>query len=351
MSRFFHSRYASLEAYTPGEQPRDKQYIKLNTNESPFPPSEGVLRALGESEMADLRLYSDPTAKKLREALALRYDLAPENVYAAGGSDDVLNFAFMSFGEGGVAYPAISYGFYSVFAALHGIAAEEIPLRDDFSIDIADYYDKHKLIVIANPNAPTGLCLSLCEIEDILSRNRDCVVVIDEAYIDFGGESAYTLIPKYDNLLVVQTFSKSRSMAGLRLGYALGNTDLITDLEKLKYSTNPYNLGRLTQLCGTAALAEDDYYMNHCKTIIENREYTKRELRALGFTVTESMANFVFAKSPDIAGEALYLALKQRGILVRHFTREEIADYNRITIGSMDEMQSFIKTVKEILGK
>lgn len=350
MSRFFHSRHAKLEAYIPGEQPRDKRYIKLNTNESPFPPSPGVLRAMTKTEIEDLRLYSDPTAKSLREALAARYDLTSDCVYVAGGSDDVLNFAFMAFGEKGVAYPCVSYGFYSVFAALHGISAEEIALREDFTIDLSDYFDKHKLIVIANPNAPTGICLTRSEIESILLHNKDCVVLIDEAYIDFGGESACSLIPKYDNLLVVQTFSKSRSMAGLRLGYALGNAELIADLEKLKYSTNPYNLGRLTLALGTAALAEDDYYQNNCKTIIENRDFTTRALRDLGFTVLESMANFVFAKSPDIGGEALYIALKERGILVRHFSSPMLTDFNRITIGSMSEMQIFIQTVKEILN-
>lgn len=223
MSRFLNKKYASLEAYTPGEQPRDKKYIKLNTNESPFPPSEGVLRALNGKEVADLRLYPDPECKVLREKLGALYGYGEKNVFVSNGSDDILNFAFMAFCDGGVLFPDISYGFYKVYAELHGAPYETVPLREDFSVAADDYVGRCKNVVIANPNAPTGLSLPLSEVERIVASNRDRVVLIDEAYVDFGGESAIPLVGKYDNLLVVRTFSKSGSLAGGRLGFAVGN--------------------------------------------------------------------------------------------------------------------------------
>ncbi len=349
MSRFMNSKYASMEAYVPGEQPRDKKYIKLNTNESPFPPSPGVFKVINAAKISDLRLYPDPTCRALREKLGELYSVKPEQVYLAGGSDDILNFAFMAYGERGVVYPAISYGFYSVFAELHGINAEEIPLKSDFSIDQTEYYGKNSLVVIANPNAPTGLMLGLDAIEQIVLNNPDGVVMIDEAYIDFGGVSALPLVKKYDNLLVVRTYSKSRSMAGARLGYAFGAPALIADLEKLKYSTNPYNLNSLTQAVCLAALDEDDYYKENCRRIIENRKYAQSELRKLGFAVTDSMANFIFAKSDQISGDELYRRLREEGILVRHFARPEICEYNRITVGTLDDMKAVVSAVKKIL--
>ncbi len=349
MSRFLNEKYAGLEAYVPGEQPQDRQYIKLNTNESPYPPSPGVLAAANALEAEKLRLYSDPACTALRAKLAEVYGVAPENVYLANGSDDILNFAFMAFGQKGVVYPAVSYGFYSVFAALHGLEAEEIALEGDLSIDAAKYRGKAKLVVIANPNAPTGLSLPVSAVEDILRSNPDSVVLIDEAYVDFGGESCLPLLRKYDNLLVVQTFSKSRSLAGARLGYAFGSAELIADLEKLKYSTNPYNINRLTQVIGLAALEEEAYYKENCRRIIENRSYATAALRELGFELTESKTNFIFARSERIGGEELYLALKEKGILVRHFSKPEIREYNRITVGSREEMEQFVAAVKEIL--
>jgi len=349
MSRFLNPKYEALEVYTPGEQPQDMQYIKLNTNESPYPPSPGVLRAVNGEETAKLRLYSDPECRKLRTALAELYGVKMENVYLSNGSDDILNFAFMAFGADGAVFPAISYGFYKVFAQLHGVAARQIPLGEDFSIDPADYYDSGALVVIANPNAPTGLCLSLGEIEGILQKNPDHVVVIDEAYVDFGGESAASLIGRYKNLLVVQTFSKSRSMAGARLGFAIADGELIADLDRIKYSTNPYNINRLTLVAGEAAVAENDYYMANCQKIMETRAYTTEALRELGFTVLPSKANFVFAKSQRIGGQELYEKLKKRGILVRHFSDPRIADFNRITIGTRTEMEVLIQTIRKIL--
>jgi histidinol-phosphate aminotransferase len=248
-------------------------------------------------------------------------------------------------------FPDISYGFYTVFAQLYGIKAKTVPLKEDFTIDPADYYDaKGAMVVIANPNAPTGLILPLTAIEQIVQHNPDSVVLIDEAYVDFGGESAIPLTKKYDNLLVVQTFSKSRSLAGARLGYAIGNASLIADLNKIRCSTNPYNVNRLTLAAGEAAIDTQPYYTENCKRIIETREKTAAALREMHFTVTDSRANFLFAKSDRISGEKLYLALKERGILVRHFTSPRIAEYNRITVGAPEEMQALLSAVRDILG-
>ena len=353
MSRFLAERYAHLEAYTPGEQPTDMKYIKLNTNESPFPPSPGVIRAISEQSVRELRLYSDPDCGILRRTIAQHFGFDKQNVFVSNGSDDILNFSFMAFCDGtrcGVAFPEISYGFYQVYADLYGVDAKRIALEEDFSIRVEDYCGNDRTVVIANPNAPTGIALSREQIERIVASNPDHVVLIDEAYVDFGGESALELVKRYDNLLVVRTFSKSYSLAGARLGFAIGHPDLIADLEKIKYSTNPYNINRLTLLAGTAAIEENDYYMENCKEIIRNRSYLTDALRAMGFTVLPSCANFIFAKSDAIGGEELYLALKARGILIRHFTKEKIKDYNRITIGTIEEMHALTDAIREILS-
>ena len=352
MSRFFSSDYASLTPYTPGEQPRIVNLIKLNTNESPYPPAPSVVEAMTAQQVELLRLYSDPTAKELKEKLAGLYEVKPENVFVSNGSDEVLNFAFMAFADEDhpLVFPEITYGFYPVFAELNRIPYTEIPLKADFSVDYRDYMNLGgKTVVIANPNAPTGLCLTLAEIEAIVRSNPDGVVVIDEAYVDFGAESAVKLVDKYDNLLVTQTFSKSRSLAGARQGFGIGNKALISDLHTVRYSTNPYNVNRMTAAAGYAALCDNDYYMDNCRTIMENRDYTTAALRELGFEVLPSLTNFVFAKSERIGGEALYLELKRRGILVRHFSKASITDYNRITIGTREQMEAFISTVKTIL--
>ncbi|MBO5269576.1 MAG: histidinol-phosphate transaminase [Clostridia bacterium] len=351
MSRFLNEEYVALEAYTPGEQPRDKRYIKLNTNESPFPPSDGVLDALNVREVADLRLYPDPTCKVLREKLAAVFGCGAENVFVSNGSDDILNFAFMAFFSDGVLFPDVSYGFYKVYAELHGVLHETVPLREDFSIAVDDYVGKNKNVVIANPNAPTGLCLSRGEVERIVASNPDRVVLVDEAYVDFGGESAIPLVQKYDNLLVVRTFSKSGSLAGGRLGVAVGSAALISDLEKIKYSTNPYAINRLTLLAGERTVDDREYYAQNCRIIAGNRDYTASALRRLGFFVTESKANFVFAESPDIDGETLYKALRDRGILVRFFGKGRIRNFNRISIGTRADMDAFVEAVGEILAE
>ena len=351
MSTFFSSQLKNLAPYTPGEQPQDQQYVKLNTNESPYPPSAGVIAALNDKEAADLRLYSDPECKELKKALAGYYGVEPENIYVGNGSDEALNFAFLSYATDGrgVAFADITYGFYPVFADLYHIPVQIVPLKSDFSIAPKDYYGLNKTIVIANPNAPTGLALSRDEMEGIIKANPDSVVVVDEAYVDFGAESCVELTKTYPNLLVVQTYSKSRSMAGARLGYAIGNAELIRDLETVKFSTNPYNVNRLTLRAGVQAIAEQDYYTENCKKIMATRAYTKEKLEALGFTVLDSRSNFLFAMKPGTDGGAIYRGLKERGVLVRHFDKDPIRDYNRITIGTPEQMDIFLKKLEELL--
>jgi len=352
MSRFINDKYASLEAYTPGEQPRERKYIKLNTNESPYPPSESVIEAVNREAVSMLNLYPDPTCKSLKDSLAALYGVKNENVFVSNGSDDILNFSFMAFCDGcqrPVKFPEISYGFYKVYAELYGIKYSAIPLNEDFTLNISDYFGNNANVVIANPNAPTGIALTLGEIEEIVKANPDFAVIIDEAYVDFGGESCLPLIEKYDNLLVVRTYSKSRSMAGARLGFAFGSPQIISDLEKIKFSTNPYNINRLTLIAGEAAIKDNDYYMDNCATVANTRERIVTALEKLGFECTPSRANFIFAKSDRIGGEALYRMLKERGILVRHFTAEKICDYNRITVGSSEEMDALITEITSIL--
>lgn len=351
MSRFFSQKYSTLEAYTPGEQPKDMKYIKLNTNESPFPPSAKVTEyAKAESER--LNLYSDPESRELTQKAADLFGVKYENVLMTNGSDEILNFAFMAFCDEkkGIAFPSISYGFYPVFAELNHVPYKEIPLKDDFSINVEDYCNIGMNIVIANPNAPTGLALTAEEIEKIVTTNADSVVIIDEAYVDFGAESVVELTKKYDNLLVTQTFSKSRSLAGARLGFGIGNEALINDLNTIKYSTNPYNVNRMTSAAGIAAIEDNDYYMTNCKTIAENREYTKSELAKLGFETLDSQSNFIFTRNDKIGGEEYYLTLKRMGILVRHFTKPLISDFVRITIGTKEQMDALLTATKEILG-
>ena len=350
MSRFFSENHASLTPYTPGEQPRERQYVKLNTNESPFPPAPGVAAAV-RIQAGKLQLYSDPEISTLRAKLAQTYGVRPNQVIAVNGSDEVLNFAFMAFADETrpLVFPDLTYGFYPVFAQLNRIPYEEIPLKADFSIDPDDYVNLNRTIVIANPNAPTGKYLPLSDIERIVASNPNNVVIIDEAYIDFGGESALSLVPKYDNLLVTQTFSKSRSMAGARLGFGIGNEKLIADLNTIRYSTNPYNVNRMTEAAGVAALEDRVYFEENCRTIMENRAWTTKALEGLGFTVLPSLANFVFARSGRVSGGELYARLKDRGILVRHFTKDRIKDFNRITIGTMEQMRILIGAIEDIL--
>lgn len=352
MSRFLSEKYASLKPYTPGEQPKSQKYIKLNTNESPFPPSFAVSQAV-LAESRNLHLYSDPKVKKLTEKAAQFYGVDFSQILMTNGSDEILNFAFMAFGDKttAFAFADITYGFYPVFANLNNIPYKEIPLKEDFSIDVKDYVNIKKNIVIANPNAPTGLVTPLLYIEKIVTSNPDNVVIIDEAYVDFGGETALPLINKYDNLLITRTFSKSYSLAGARLGFAVGNKSLISNLNTIKYSINPYNVNSMTMAAGYAALCDSEYYIENCKNIIETREYTKEQLIKRGFTTTDSKANFIFTSHNKISGKELYLKLKQMGILVRHFETERICNYNRITIGTKEQMDALLSAIDRIMER
>lgn len=350
MSRFFSSKYSSLVPYTPGEQPKKQKFIKLNTNESPFSPSTKAQEYAAKAAQT-LQLYSDPECAELTKTLADYYGVGADEILLTNGSDEILNFAFMAFcdKEHPAVFPDITYGFYKVFAEVNNIPYEEIPLRDDFTINTEDYIGINKNVFIANPNAPTGIALSLSDICRIVESNPDNVVVIDEAYVDFGGESCLPLIRNYDNLLVTRTFSKSRSMAGARLGFGAGNAQLIRDLNTIKYSTNPYNINSMTMAAGLGTMLDDEYTLKNCKTVAENREWAALEFEKLGFTQTPSMTNFLFVKSDKIGGEELYTALRERGILVRHFSSEKLKEYNRITVGTREQMEILINTIKEIL--
>lgn len=350
MSRFLSSMLKNITPYTPGEQPKDTVYIKLNTNESPFGPSAKAIKYANEAA-ENLNLYPDPECSKLTEKLSEILGVGCDEILVTNGSDEILEFAFMAFCDEShpAVFPDITYGFYPVYADLFGIPYEEMPLNEAFEIDVNDYIGINKTIFIANPNAPTGIFLSTDKIEEILKSNPDNVVVIDEAYIDFGGESCVPLIHKYDNLLVTQTFSKSRSMAGARLGLGVGCKSLIKDLNTVKYSTNPYNINKMTMAAGLGALEDERYTKENCATIIKNREYTANELKKLGFELPDSSANFVFAKHPRLSGEKLYSELKKRGILIRHFSKPRISDYNRITIGTKEQMETLINALKSIL--
>ena len=351
MSRFFSEKHAGLKPYVPGEQPRDQQYIKLNTNENAFPPHPAVAEA-AERAARTLHLYSDPECTDLRKKLAERYGLTPEELVIVNGSDEVLNFAFMAFCDQHIpaVFADITYGFYPVFATLNNVPYREIPLQEDLTIRTEDYLQASGTIFIANPNAPTGIALGRDRIEEILQANPWNVVVVDEAYTDFGAESCIPLIRKYDNLLVTQTFSKGRSLAGGRLGYGAANPELIRDLETIRYSTNPYNLDSMTLAAGAACLEHDDYNMQNCRTIMQTRDNTREALKKLGFEVPESKANFLFARHPEISGEELYLRLKEKGILIRHFNVERIRDYNRISVGTAEQMDAAVEAVKDIVA-
>lgn len=344
MSRFLSARFAGLEAYTPGEQPQDMQYVKLNTNESPYPPSPEVFARINGDEIGKLQLYPDPEGKILRQKLADLYGVTAENIFLSNGSDDILNFAFMAFCNEthGAMFPEISYGFYPVYADLYGVQAKQVPLQADFTISAADYCKNEAMVVIANPNAPTGLELPQNDIEKIIQFNPDYVVVIDEAYIDFGGTSCVDLIHKYDNLLVVQTFSKSRSMAGMRIGFAIGSEELIACLNDVKYSFNSYTMSQAAIAAGTAAVKDEAYFRRTVQAVVETREWTKEKLRELGFVFGDSRANFIFASHPQVPAAELFRALREAHIYVRYFNKPRIDNYLRISIGTREEMETLI---------
>lgn len=350
MSRFFSSKYDKLIPYTPGEQPKDMEYVKLNTNESPFPPTRKA-QEYAKKMAESLQLYSDPELRDLVKVAAEHFGVEKDEILFTNGSDEILNFAFMAFCDEKhpAVFPDITYGFYPVFADVNNVPYEKIPLKDDFTINIEDYIGVNKTIFIANPNAPTGIALSVQEIEKIVSSNPESVVVIDEAYVDFGAQSVVPLIHKYDNLLVTQTFSKSCSMAGARLGFGIGCKELIQDLNTIKYSTNPYNVNRMTMAAGVGTIEDYDCVKENCLKIQQIRKQTENQLKEMGFTMTESLANFIFVKHSGARGKELYLMLKERGVLVRHFDTERLKDYLRITIGSREQMEILIETLKNIL--
>lgn len=350
MSRYFSKKFKALVPYTPGEQPKEMKYIKLNTNESPFPPSEKAMKKAAEA-VKNLQLYCDPECRALVKKASEVFSVDTDEILFTNGSDEILNFAFSAFCDEThpAVFPDITYGFYPVFAEINRVPYEEIPLKDDFTISVDDYIGINKTIFIANPNAPTGIALSLNDIEKIVSSNPDSVVVIDEAYVDFGTESAVSLIHKYSNLLVTQTFSKSRSLAGGRLGFGIACKELIADLNTIKYSTNPYNINSLTQAVGAGVLEDEEYTKSNCNTIIENREYLTKKLEAMGFFVLPSKANFVFARHDKTDGRALYEALKSKGVLVRHFDSERLRDYNRITVGTKEQIDILTQKIAEEL--
>ena len=349
MSRFLSERYRGLIPYVPGEQPKlTSSTIKLNTNENPFPPSPKAIAYAEEAEKK-LERYCDTQCTLLRQRMAELQGVDPDEVLFTNGSDEVLSLCFMAFCDGKkeALFPDITYGFYKVFADVYCVPYTEIPLTDDFRVDPSAYYGSGKTIFIANPNAPTGISLTQKEIRGILEHNKDDIVVIDEAYIDFGSESCVPLIHEYDNLIVTGTFSKSRSMAGARLGFGIASKPLITDLNTVRNSLNPYNVNAMTQAAGLGALFDEAYTKANCETIRMNRAYLTEELRKMGFTVLPSDANFIFAKSDAIGGKALYEYLRGRNIFIRHFETPRLKDYNRITIGTKEQMDKLIAAIRQ----
>lgn len=380
MSRFLSKASESLLPYTPGEQPQGRKFIKLNTNECPYPPSPKVAEAIlagyeeiaagcgtaGAADMAEqaekaarvmppelanLRLYSDPEERVLIEAIADHYGVGTNQVIAGNGSDEILGFAFRAFCDQNapLQFADLTYGFYPALCGLYGIPFKVVPLEEDFTLNIEPYKNCGNNVIIANPNAPTGMNLPLSAIEEVAASNPDRVVMVDEAYVDFGGESCVSLLPKYENLVIIQTFSKSRSLAGARVGFAIANPDLIADMNRIKYSFNPYNVNRLSILAGAAAMRDWDYMKECTGRICKTREKTTEALRALGFTVLDSKTNFIFAKSGDMPGKVYFDGLREAGILVRRWDSERIKDYVRISIGSEEEMETFVEETKKLV--
>ena len=351
MSRFFASQNSNLVPYVPGEQIQNGKYIKLNTNELPYSPSPRVEREFKDIDIDRLRLYSDPECKTLCKTVSNFYGLEPNQVVVGNGSDEILAFIYMAFFSRGdsLCFPNITYGFYKVYAELFGINPIVVPLWNDFTLSLRDYYHKDGHVIIANPNAPTGMAVSVEEIEDFLQNNPKRLLIVDEAYADFWTDSCVRLVNRYDNLLVVQTLSKSRALAGMRVGVAVGNRELIRDLNRIRFSFNPYNVNMVSQRLATAAFEDVGYLRETSEKVVATRERCTAVLRSLGCIVTDSCANFIFVKSHKIGGEELYLSLKKNGILVRHFPDPLLCDYIRVSIGTDDEMDVFLNNMKQFL--
>ncbi len=352
MSEFLSKRFSGIAPYTPGEQPKVDGLVKLNTNESPFKPSPEAVKTINSQIVERLNLYSDPDCSELIKAISGAIGCSGECVIPGNGSDEILAFAFQAFcdKDNQPVFADITYGFYPVFCELYGLTPSIIPLREDLTINPDDYVGLNRPIFIANPNAPTGLCLSIEDIEKIVSSNKS-IVLIDEAYVDFGGESAVGLISKYNNLIISRTFSKSRNLAGARLGFAVACPELTEDLKKMKFSFNPYNINSLTSAAGVAAIRDTEYFKSCVDSIIHNRDYTVRELASRGFNIPDSKTNFIFPEHNILDGETYFKSLRKRNILVRYFSNERIKNHVRITIGSMDQMKKLIEATDEILAE
>lgn len=338
--------------YVPGEQPQEKNIIKLNTNENPYPPSPGVFDMHGKVDVSRFSLYPELSAKSLVESLAKYHGISDKEVFVGVGSDDVLSLAFLTFfnSKKPVLFPDITYSFYPVWAEVYRIPFECPPLREDFTIDVSDYKRENGGVVIANPNAPTSIGMPASQVEEIIAANPEVVVIVDEAYVDFGGETVLPLIHKYDNLLVVRTYSKSRSMAGMRIGYAMGNEALIQAMNDVKESINSYTMNTESILIGTASLEDEEYFQENLKKVMATRSRTKKALEEMGFDVKESCTNFLFAGHEKVPAKEIFEALKKQGIYVRYFNKDKINNYLRITIGTDEQMDTFLTAVREIVG-
>lgn len=352
MSKFWNDKVKEIEPYVPGEQPKDKKYIKLNTNENPYPPADNVIEAMKNAVNDDLKLYPDPTCSELIDEIAKYYSLNKDEVFIGNGSDEILAFSFMTFfsKEKQILFPDISYTFYKVYAELFNLDYKLVKLDDNYNIPLEELKFSKGGIIIPNPNAPTGKYIDIEQLRVLIETNKDSVVIIDEAYIDFGGESMVKFIKEYDNLLVIQTLSKSRSLAGLRVGFALGHRDLVEGLNRIKNSINSYTIDRVALAGARAAIKEQEYFQEITKKIINTRERTVKDLEALGFLVLESKANFVFVQHNKVSGKYLYETLKDNGILVRYFNKDRIDNFLRITIGTDFEMNTLIEKLKLILN-
>ncbi|MGE5627324.1 MAG: histidinol-phosphate transaminase [Solirubrobacterales bacterium] len=351
MSKYWSKLAATLVPYVPGEQLNDKKYVKLNTNENPYPPSPKVIAAIKEAANETLKLYPDPTGENLKTVLANHYDLKKEQVFLGNGSDEVLAFSFMAFfnQDETVLFPDITYSFYPVYANIFNIKYKVIPLNDDFSIPIDEFFNSVGGVIIPNPNAPTARAVTAAEIESILKKNTEKAVIIDEAYVDFGAESVVELVDKYPNLLVIQTLSKSRSLAGLRVGWAFGSAELIEGLNRVKDSINSYTLDRLAMAGAIAAIEDEEYFNETRKKIMATRENVVVKLQELGFNVVPSSSNFIFISHSKVPAEEIFIKLKQEAVLVRYFKKPRIDNYLRVSIGNDNEMEVFIKALMKIL--
>lgn len=350
--REFEKNIRKVEPYVPGEQPQ-KKVIKLNTNENPYPPAPGVRRVLESMDTDMLRLYPDPEAGNLVKALADYCHVGENQVFVGVGSDDVLSMCFLTFfnSDKPILFPDITYSFYKVWADLYRIPYEMCKLDEEFRLIKEDYFRENGGVIFPNPNAPTGLYMELDDVEEIIARNRDVIVIVDEAYVDFAGKSAIGLVDKYDNLIVVQTFSKGRSMAGMRIGYAVGNPLLIKYLNDVKYSFNSYTMNQTSLVCGVEAVKDEEYFREGIRKIVETREWAKGELGKLGFSYLDSKANFIFAAHPEYRAKELFEALKAAGIYVRYWGSERIEEYLRITVGTGEQMEAMFDFLRKYMGR